>query len=362
MIIQIEPWIGKEELEEVISVIESTFLTESKKTAEFETRFKAFTNAEHAIAYASGSTALFASLKVLGIEKGDEVILPALTFVATPNSVLLADAKPIFVDIDRETFQIDPNLIEQHITLRTKAIMPVHLYGQSCNMDAIMAIAKKHRLLVIEDAAQGCGVLYKGKHVGTFGDIGVISFYGNKTITTGEGGMILTNSAYLARKLYMYKNHGRPRRGTFVHDEIGYNFSITEMQSAVGLAQLSKFDRIKKRKDDIRMYYERALEDVSPLRLTFIDPRCSPVHWFSSILVPNVESLQNFLLKYEIQSRRFFPPLHRQPCYRFMNIPHEQYPNANYAFDHGLSLPSSVHTTDEQLAEVVRRIKEFYGS
>ncbi len=359
MIIQIEPWIGEEELKEVTEVIKSTFITESKKTEEFENNFKEFTGAKHALAYSSGSTALFAALKILEIGQGDEVIVPDLTFVASSNSIILSGATPVFVDVDKQTFQISPEEIEKHITKRTKAIMPVHLYGQSCDMDSIMEIAKKHNLLIIEDAAQGAGVKFKGKHVGTFGDVGCFSLYGNKTITMGEGGVIVTNNSELAKKFYMFKNHGRPKRGTFFHEEIGYNFSITEMQAAIGIAQLSKFEKIKKRKQEVRDYYERTLSDIPEIKLTYIDPRCSPVHWFTSLIVPDVESLQSFLIKQNIQTRRFFPALHLQPCYRNIKFP-ETYPNAAYAFAHCLSLPSSALIKDGELAEVVKNIREFY--
>lgn len=359
MIIQIEPWIGKEEWLQIKEVIKSTFLTESKKTAEFEKKFTELTGAKQAIAYSSGSTALFAALKSLSIGNGDEVIVPDLTFVASSNSIILAGATPVFVDIDQKTHQISPEEIEKHITEKTKAIMPVHLYGQSCDMEAILPIARKHNLNVVEDAAQGVGVKFQGKHVGTFGDIGCISFYGNKTLTTGEGGMIVTNNEELAKKVYMLKNHGRPKRGTFIHDEIGFNFSITEMQAAIGLAQLLKFEKIKKRKQEIRNYYEKNLSDIKDIQLTYIDPRCEPVHWFSSIIVPNVKALQDYLTKQEIQTRRFFPALHIQPCYRHIKFK-ESFPNATYAYEHGLSLPSSATLTDSQLEEVVKCIKEFY--
>ncbi|MDO8509367.1 MAG: DegT/DnrJ/EryC1/StrS family aminotransferase [Nanoarchaeota archaeon] len=359
MIIQIEPWIGDEELNEITEVIKSTYLTESKKTEQLESKFKELTGAENAIAYSNGSTALFGALKILGIGPGDEVIVPALTYIASSNSIILSGAKPIFVDVDRDTAQIDPKEIEKNITPRTKAIMPVHLYGQSCDMDFITFIANKYKLKVIEDAAQGVGVKFKGKHVGLFGDIGAFSFYGNKTITMGEGGMVITANSEFNKKLRAFKNHGRYKRGTFLHEEIGYNFSITEMQAAIGIAQLGKFEKIKKRKDEIRLFYEKYLADIQEIKLTYIDPRCSPVHWFTSILVPNVPALQEHLAKNEIQTRRFFPVLNMQPCYKEIEFQGE-YPNATYLYEHGVSLPSSAILKDEQLEEVVKRIREFY--
>lgn len=359
MIIQIEPWIDEEELKQLQEVVKSTFLTEHKKTEEFEKKFRELTNSNYTIAYCNGTMALFAALKLLNISKDDEIIIPDLTFTASANSVLLSNAKPIFVDVDKKTFQISPEEIEKHITSNTKAIMPVHLYGQSCDMDIIMRMAQKYNLKVIEDSAQGVGVKFNGKHVGTFGEFGSFSFYGNKTITTGEGGMLVTNNPVLAKKAFAFKNHGRTTKGTFVHKEIGFNFSFTEMQAAIGLAQLSKFEQIKKRKEEIRKYYEKELTSIPEIEMSFIDPRCSPVHWFTNIMVPNAETLQEYLSKNKIETRRFFYPLHLQPCYSNMKF-NESFPNATYIYEHGLSLPSSVIITNEQLAEVVKRIKEFY--
>ncbi len=359
MIIQIEPWIGKEEFDQMSEVINSTFVTEWKKTEEFEKKFRELTNSKYSITYCNGTLSLFAALRILNIEKGYEVIVPDLTFVASANSILLAGATPVFVDIEKDTFQIRAEDIEKKITPRTKAIMPVHLYGQSSDMEAIMKIASKHNLKVVEDAAQGVGVKFNGLHVGNFGDFGSFSFYGNKTITTGEGGMLITSSEELAKKAFALKNHGRMEKGIFIHEEIGFNFSFTEMQAALGLAQLSKFNKIKKKKLEIRDYYEKNLKDIPEIKMSFIDPRCEPVHWFTNIIVPDAEKLQDYLKQNKILSRRFFYPLHLQPCYKYMKIK-DDFPNTNYAYEHGLSLPSSATLKDEELVEVVNKIRAFY--
>ena len=358
-VVQIEPWIGKEEAEQVREAVESTFVTEWKKTEEFEKKFSELTGSKHCIAYCNGTMSLFAALKLLGIGRGDEVIVPDITFIASANAVLLAGAIPVFVDVDRETFQINPVKIEEKITSRTKAIMPVHLYGQSCDMEAIMRIAKKYDLKVIEDAAQAVGVKFNGKHVGTFGDFGSFSFYGNKTITTGEGGMLLTNDDKLAEEAYAFKNHGRAKKGIFLHEKIGFNFSFTEMQAALGLAQLSKLERIKNKKEDIRKHYQKGLSDIPEIKFSSGNPRCQAVFWFTNIFVPDAEGLQQHLLKNKIQTRRIFYPLHLQPCYSFMNIK-ENFPDSEYVYKHGLSLPSSATINSEQLAKIVKSIREFY--
>lgn len=360
MIIQIEPWIGEEEAREMKEVIDSTFITEWGKTKDFERKFSEMFGVRNAVAYCNGTMSLFVALRILGIGKGDEVLVPDMTFIASSNAILMADATPVFVDIDRGTLQINPKEIERKITSKTKAIMPVHLYGESCEMDKIMEIARKHGLKVVEDAAQGVGVKFDGKSVGTFGDIGVFSFYGNKTITTGEGGMIVTDDVELAKKSFRYKNHGRSVKGTFIHDEIGFNFSFTDMQAAIGLAQLSKFGRIKERKEEIREFYARGLADIPEVGISFSSPRCDAVHWFSNIIVPNAEKLHDFLAENKIQTRRFFYPLHLQPCYKVLEQGAD-FPGSVYAYEHGLSLPSSVPLTNEQLSEVVKRVREFYG-
>ncbi len=358
MIPQIEPWINEEEMKQLREVIESTWITENKKTEEFEDRIKKLTGAKYALSFCNGTVALYVAQKAMGIGEGDEVIVPDFTFIATSNSVIMAGAKPVMIDVDRKTFNMDPSKIEAAITQKTKAIMPVHIYAQSADMDAIMKIAKKHSLPVIEDAAQGVGVYFNGKHAGRFGQIGMLSFYGNKTITTGEGGMLITDDEKLFKKCWQLKNHGREVKGTFIHPHIGFNFGFTEMQAAIGVAQMNKMERIFKRKREINDLYRKLLKGVKQVELTHIDSRGTPGHWFTSILVDDVEKLGEHLKKNEIQSRRFFYPLHMQPCYEGMVS--GSFPNSEWAYNHGLSLPSSVMLKDEQIELVAEKIREFY--
>ncbi len=357
MIPQAEPWIGGEELKEVKDVISSNWLTEGEKTKKFEELFKQLTGAKYANAYCNGTLSLFAALKLLGIKEGHEVIVPNLTFIASPNSVVFAGAKPKLVDVDKKTFNLDPTRIKENITDKTKAIMPVHLFGTSANMDAITKIAKEHNLFVIEDAAQAVGVRWKGRHVGTFGDIGSFSFYGNKTITTGEGGMLVTNDKALALESYRLKNHGRLKKGVYEHEKIGLNFSFTELQAAIGIAQLSKLDKIISQKEKIRTTYMDELSDIKEIEFTYIDQDCSPVHWFTNILIKDPQSLSIHLKEKGRGSRRFFYPIHRQPCYNIKG----EFPNSDYAYDHGLSLPSSATLTEDKVKEVCKHIKNFYS-
>ena len=364
MIIQIEPWIDDQELEELKRVIASTFVTEHTLTSEFEQMCRGLTGARHAIAMTNGTMALYACLKALGIGPGDEVIVPDLTFIATSNAVVMAGALPIFCDVDPRTFCLDAADARERITERTKAVIPVHLYGQSADMDAVLALAEKFGLAVVEDAAQGVGVRFKGKHVGTFGDLGILSFYGNKTITCGEGGMVLTEDDSLAKTCYQLKNHGRASKGVFLHEEIGFNFSFTEMQAAVGIAQMKKLPRIVERKKEIHDLYVEQLCDVEGLSPCEIDQRADPVFWFTSFLSDEKDLLASWLASRGIQTRQFFHPLHMQPCYR-KNAPIAcanpgAFPVSEAIFNRGLSLPSSYHLTREQQLTVTGEIRAFY--
>jgi perosamine synthetase len=357
MIYQIQPWIDNAELEELKEIIKTEWITEGKKTQLFEEKIKELTGAKYAISMCNGTVALYVSLKALGIGRGDEVIVPDLTFIATPNSVKMADAEPVLCDINPQTFNIDVDKIEQHITSKTKAIMPVHLYGQSAEMDKIIDIAKKHGLFVIEDAAQGVGVKFNNKHVGTFGNLGILSFYGNKTITTAEGGMILTDNPELFKRCWQLKNHGREIKGTFIHPHIGFNFCFTDVQAAIGLAQLGKLNKIIELKAQIRNTYMNLLKDIPQIEFPYVDARCEPVFWFTNILIDEPQKLADYLLDNDIQTRRFFYPIHLQPCY---NIKGDFY-NAEWVYNKGLSLPSSALLKEEEIKIISNKIKEFYS-
>lgn len=364
MIIQIEPWIDHEELNELKKVIESTFVTESAMTDQFEDMCKKLTGSRYAVAMTNGTLALYACLKALHIGPGDEVIVPDLTFIASANAVIMAGAIPVFCDILKDTLCLDVESASIRITPHTKAIMPVHLYGQSADMVAIMKLASEHGLAVLEDAAQGVGVRFLGQHVGTFGEMGILSFFGNKTVTCGEGGIVLTNDENLARVCYRLKNHGRDRKGVFIHEEIGYNFSFTEMQAAVGVAQMNKLPRIIQRKKEIHDRYVSALSNISTLTLCPIDPRTEPVFWFTSIFSNETEQLAVWLLHRNIQTRRFFYPLHLQPCYQkeptIASVNLGPFPVTEEAYRCGLSLPSSYLLTDDQQDAVIKEIINCY--
>lgn len=360
MIPQIQPWIDDAEWQEVKKVIESTYLTENKVTAKFEAEIQALTGAKHAIAVCNGTAALYCALKALDIGHGDEVIVPNFTFVASSNAVIMAGAKPVFCPVKADTLCIDVDAAVALVNDNTKAIMPVHIYGQSADLDAVLAFAKQFNLKVIEDAAQAIGVEFNNRHVGYYGDAGAFSFYGNKTITCGEGGVILTNNDLTAQTCRRLKNHGRSRRGTFVHEEIGFNFAMTEMQAAVGIAQLGKLSAIIERKKQIHQAYYANLADIPQLRPLFIDPRCKPVHWFTSFYAENREKLAEYLADQGIQTRLFFCPLHLQPCYEGWSEPQMTYAVSAAAYKQGISLPSAYSLTDEEQDLIITKIRQFY--
>jgi perosamine synthetase len=363
-IVQIEPWVDEAELRELKRVIDSTFLVEHDLTQEFEAMTARLAGSKHAIAVCNGSMALFVCLKALGVGPGDEVIVPNLTFVATANAVILAGATPVLCEIREDTFCLDIERAEKLLTPKTGAIMPVHLYGQSADMEQMIAFASRHNLKVIEDAAEGVGVTFAGRHVGTFGDMGILSYYGNKTITCGEGGMVLTDDDGLAKAAYRLKNYGRDQKGTFIHDSVGFNFSFTDLQAAIGIAQMKKMSAIVRRKREIHDRYVEELRGLEDLRPVFIDPRCQPVFWFTSFLCEDPDALSFFLRHHQIQTRRFFCPLHLQPCYadgKHVRIIDGDFAISERIYRQGISLPSSYSLTAEDQAFVIEKIHGFYA-
>ena len=359
-ILQIYPWINNRELYYLKKVIRSTFVTENKLTEQFEDKFKKITGSKYAIAINNWTLGLFACLKSLNVGPGDEVILPDMTFIASSNSVLLAGAKVVLCDINPKTLCIDTNKIASLINSRTKVIMPVHLYGNSCDLDEIKKLRRKKNFYIIEDAAQAVGVTYKGKHVGTIGDVGGFSFYGNKLITTGEGGMIVTNNKKIYKDIYHLKNHGRERKGVFIHKKIGYNFMFTEMQAALGLAQLEKLQKIIKLKLKIYQRYKKALEFIKNIKFVEATNKSNQIHWFTNILCNN-KKLADYLKKNLIQTREAFYPLHLQPCYKKnMNVIKTYCPNSINIYKRLVSLPSAAQLKKSDQIKIINYIKLFF--
>jgi len=356
---QIEPWIDERELDQLRQVVESAWLVEGPKTEEFERRFADLVGCRFAVTVNNATVALYVSLRALGVGPGDEVIVPDFTFIATLNAVTWTGATPVLVDVTEETWNIDPRAVEHAVTGRTRTVVPVHLYGQSADLETLESITRQHDLVMVEDASESVGCRFQGRHVGAWGQAGCFSFYGNKTITTGQGGMITTDDEEVRRRCIVLKNHGREERGTFVHREVGYNFAFTDLQAAIGLAQMDKLEEIFRRKKGHHERYRERLAGVSAISFPAGDPRCQTVPWFTNILVDDPQALGDHLAKAGIGTRRLFVPLHRQPCCRGQ-FP-DRFPVSDRIYRHGLSLPSSATLTDDQVDHICDRIGTFYG-
>jgi dTDP-4-amino-4,6-dideoxygalactose transaminase len=255
-----KPYIGEKEKRAVLDVLDSGYIVQGPRTAELERRFADLCGVRHAIATSSGTTALHLALMAHGIGPGDEVITTPFTFIASVNSILFTAATPVFADIEESTFNIDPQQVRRAITPRTKAIMPVHLYGQLADMDELQALAREHNLILIEDACQAVGATYKGQRAGSFGT-GVFSLYATKNVMAGEGGMITTNDDEVAARCRLLRNHGMERR--YYHETVGYNFRLTDLNAALGLAQLERLEQFTERRRTNAAYFNERLHSVT---------------------------------------------------------------------------------------------------
>jgi perosamine synthetase len=361
---QFSPWVGKEEIQAIAKCIKSNWITEGPRSKEFSEKLLALIGSRFGVFAPNGTLALYLALRAVGIKAGDEVLVPDFTFIASATSVEMVGARPVFVDVNRRNFQIDLTNADKLVTEKTKAIMPVHIYGTVCKMDNIMAFAKKHKLKIVEDAAQAIGVHWKGKHAGTFGEVGCFSFFVDKTITTAEGGFVVTNSKKIYDQLLYLRNQGRINRGSFVHPRVGYNFRMTDIQNAMGLVQLAKLGKIKKRKEHILNVYLKNLKDVKGI--TFFEPE-KEAEWIPfrfGILCNNAHKLMSFMSSKGIESRTFFYPLHKQPCFSYLKDEKHKnndlrFPNSVFGYEHGICLPTFPDLKDNQIKYVCRIIKEF---
>ena len=360
-IFQIQPYFDQSEIENLTKAIHTGWVTEGPFSKEFLQLIQEFTGARYAVLANNGTLGLFLSLLAIELKQGDEVIVPDFTFNASASSIAFTGAKPVFVDVNPDDLQIDVTKIEEVITEKTRAIMPVHIYGQTCDMNPIIDIANKYRLKIVEDAAQGYGVFYRGRHTGTIGDVGMISFFADKTITTGEGAVILTGSEEIFNRLKMLRNQGRIHSGTFVHPGLGMNFRMTDLQCALGVAQAKKFETIEKIKAENHQIYETCLREVSEIEFIKINDFSGFVPFRVNVKVPGLEKLIEHLEKKGVQTRRMFYPLHRQPCFSYLNYEEDEFPAANEAYQKGMSLPIHCGLKEDDIKYICSSIKEFYA-
>jgi perosamine synthetase len=331
----------------------------------FEKEFAKYLGVKHAISVNTGTAALHIALLAAGIGEGDEVIVPAFTMAASWMAIMYTGAVPIFVDVDPTIYTLDPSLLESAITSKTKAIMPVHIYGHPADMDPILSIAKAHNLLVIEDAAEAHGATYKGKLTGSIGDINAFSFYANKIITTGEGGMVTTNNdgfADLARRLKDL-SHSKAKR--FIHDALGYNYRLTSMQAALGSGQLKSIDQFLSIKRHMAEKYQVGLKDIPGITLPQTKDWATHVYWMYAILIDeekfgmNKDQFRATLLEKGVDTRDFFYAPSTQPALTNIGLGQGDYPVTERIAKNGCYLPSGLAITGDQIDSVCETIRSI---
>jgi perosamine synthetase len=359
-----EPDLSGNELKYVTDCLESGWISSlGQYVTAFEEQFSRFCGVKYGVSVSNGTTALHLALATLGIGPGDEVIVPTFTFIATANAVTYTGARPVFVDSESATWNVAPAAIEAKITPRTRAIIVVHTYGHPADMDPILEIASKHSLHVIEDAAEAHGAEYKGRKAGSLGDMACFSFYGNKIITTGEGGMIVTDDPELAERARFLKDHAMSSTRYYWHSRVGYNYRLTNVQAAIGLAQLERAERRIEKKRQIAWAYNARLEKVKGLTLPPEADWAKSVYWMYSVLVEedyglDRDGLMARLKKASIDSRPFFYPMHTLPPYEGRE---ERFPVAEELARKGINLPSASTLTEEDIERVCKVIEQKPG-
>jgi dTDP-4-amino-4,6-dideoxygalactose transaminase len=347
-----KPILSGEEIEGIRAVFDSGILAQGDVVAEFEDRFVEYVNTSHGIATNSGTSALHAALAALDVGEGDEVITTPFTFIATATSILMQRARPVFCDIDPQTYNIDPDLIAEKVTEKTTAIVVVHLYGLPCDMRPIMEIARDKGLKVVEDACQAHGAEYHGQKVGSIGDAGVFSFYPTKNMTTGEGGMITTSDPELAERARIFRNHGQSKR--YVHKVLGYNYRMTNIAAAIGLSQLKHLDEFNARRRENAGYYDKNLE----LKTPFVPEGRKHVYHQYTIEVDDRDGFIKHLEKNGVGYGIHYPvPAHKQPLLKDYGDLH--LPNAEEASRRVVSIPVHPGLTEEERDLVVQTVNSY---
>ena len=363
-----KPWMPGNEKKYVNDALDTNWVSSAGKyITDFETEFSKFCETEYGVSCTSGFGALHLALLALDIKKDDEIIVPTFTMSAPVNAVILAGATPVLVDADKDTFCIDANKIEEKITDKTKAIIAVHIYGQPCDMDKIQEIAQKNNLYVIEDAAEAHGAIYKGKKIGSLSDIACFSFYANKILTTGEGGMAVTNNKQLAERMAYFRNYcfEIPR---FLHREVGFNYRLTNIQAAMGLAQTENADKLVEARRKVGEKYDALLQDTKGITIPAKRDNIKNVYWMYSIVLTDEirasrKEIVQKLKEKGVDTRNFFLSMHKQPAFlekKTENVPNcaGEFPVSNRIENKGFYLPSSSDITDQEIAEVCTALKE----
>jgi perosamine synthetase len=356
-----QPTLSGNEKKYVIECLDSTWISSKGKFInQFEERFSEYLGIKYSAAVSNGTVALHVALLALGIGSGDEVIVPSFTYIASVNAIHYTGATPVFVDSDPDSWQMNPEDVKLKITSKTKAVMAVHLYGHTCDMDELVNICKEHNLYLIEDTAEAFGSKYKGKFAGTFGDISTFSFFGNKTITTGEGGMVSTNSKELYDLVMRLKGQGLAAGKEYFHDIIGYNYRMTNICAAIGCAQLENATDIITKKREIANWYNNQLNDL-PLQLHKESKDVYHTYWMYTVMVDDAEKrdkLRIFLKEKGIETRPAFHPVHQMPMYYKEGA---SFPVAESLALKGINLPSYPDLNESDVNSISEQIKNFFS-
>jgi perosamine synthetase len=354
-----QPSLSGNEKRYVAQCLESNWISsKGEYIGEFERKFAAYTEVRHAAAVCNGTVALHVALVALGIGPGDEVIVPTLTYIASVNAITYTGATPVFVDSLLSTWQMDPADVARKISSRTKAILVVHVYGHPCDMDALLQIASDNSAFLVEDCAEAIGTKYRGRHVGSFGDIATYSFYGNKTITTGEGGMVTTNDETLHARTVHFKGQGLAAHRQYWHDVVGYNYRMTNICAALGIAQLEQVEVFLARKRQIAELYRKGL-DGSAVTPHLEAQGCTHSYWMCSILVSDPadrEPLRDHLANLGVETRPVFYPAHTMPMYAAKFQRHSVAEDIGWR---GINLPSWPGLTDDDVDQICRAIRNY---
>lgn len=344
------PDVGEDELDAIRTVFRSGMLTNGPAVAEFERSFAAMHHAEHGVAFANGTVALAAMYLALDIGPGDEVVVPSMTFISTATSVLHVGATPVFADVAPDTFNLDPADVAGRLTPRTKAIVAVHYGGQAADLDELRALADDAGVALLEDAAEAHGATYQGRPVGAIGRMGMFSFTPTKNMTTGEGGMVVTDDSALAERLRLLRNHGQT--GRYEHASLGYNWRLSDILAAVGNVQLGKLPAVLERKRALAAALSARLEELDGIVPPVVRPDRDHVFMLYTTLVDrDRDELRDHLLAAGVEARVYFPPAHRQPV--FADLGPADLPVTDHLAEHVLSLPIHARLTDDDLAYVV---------
>lgn len=355
---QVDLYLDERERFEVDKALADRWLTEGPNCARLQKLIAERLDVRHVFFAPNGTLGLFLSLLALDLPRGSEILIPTFTFYGSAMAAVFAGLKPVFVDADPRTFQATAASMRAQISPSTRAIMPVHIFGQVCEIAEIVELAREHRLVVVEDAAQAYSVRYNGKAAGTFGDIGVFSMFSDKLVTMGEGGVLVTDNDELADRIRLLRNQGRPNAGTFVHPSLGMNFRITDLQAAIGCVQHAKLDQIRADRSHRWNRYTQGLAGVGDLNFMAITEGSELGAFRFPILTNECDKLRAHLEETGIQSRRFFYPMHLQPKLR--EEPAISLPNAERLSEKGLLLPLHHHISDQHIDRIVTTIRAFF--